>query len=88
MTFYRAELYGMTAAHEYIYQTCKYLGIQHTHTSVIKTQKAKDSLKGIKRYLSADYDIESRLRFIIQMHHINQLRHGHKDIKTLRVMKN
>ena len=84
-------MYGQlkTAAHEYIYQPCKYLGIQHTHTSVIKTQKAKDSLKGIKRYLSADYDIESRLRFIIQMHHINQLlRHGHKDIKTLRVMKN
>ena len=76
MTSHRAELYGMTAAHEYIFQICQYFGIQHTNTQihsicdneecVIKTQQAKDNLYGIKRYLSADYDIESRLRFIIQ----------------------
>ena len=69
MTSHRTELYGMTSAHEFLYQICQYYSITTSTTEVHsicdniecvnKTITANHTLSGTSRFLLPDYDVES-----------------------------
>ena len=76
LTSHRSELYGMTSVLLLLLQITKYHNIT-TSSSIItiycdnqevilKASKSDDTLRGTGRFVSADYDIESLLRQIIQ----------------------
>ena len=75
LTSHRAELYGITAALLYVLQICTFFKLNIVVTIVAycdnmecvhKINTSLSPMRGTSRYITADYDIESLLRHIIQ----------------------